>query len=308
MRKNIIYLMLAVFGIMQAANIDFKLIKPDTLFVGTEFDYEITINSSVNDTIFTPKPDTLGVFLVKKVFDESSAENETKTTKISYKLAGFDVGKQAIEPIEFVLKNGNQKQKLATKQIDVEIKSILPKDLAKQIEEKGLTDSIKVADIAPLKGIKLNAYEISLPIVALTILVLLIIFIIKKLKAKPEVKPEEKIIIDTRQPYEKGLELLEKLKAKPYINNGNFLQFYFELSYILRYFIELEYKFLAVEMTTSEIRKSLKLEANKKSEVLEFLNNCDMIKFAKAETDSSACQNSFNWVYKFIISYKGGQV
>jgi len=101
----------------------------------------------------------------------------------------------------------------------------------------------------------------------------------KKKLGKVVVEPE---IILT--PFEKAIANLTKLEEKKLWQQGEIKEYHSELTGIVRDYFENKYNFIALEMTTSEIISNLKLkdvnfEVIKTTE--EFLENADMVKFAK---------------------------
>ncbi len=70
-------------------------------------------------------------------------------------------------------------------------------------------------------------------------------------------------------------------------------------------FIELHYKTNSVELTTSEIRENLILnDHSEKSEILKFLGQADMIKFAKAIPTNSESEKAVNWLENYLRSFE----
>ena len=70
-------------------------------------------------------------------------------------------------------------------------------------------------------------------------------------------------------------------------------------------FIELHYKINSVELTTSEIRENLILnDHSEKSEILKFLRQADMIKFAKAIPTNSESEKAINWLENYLKSFE----
>lgn len=101
----------------------------------------------------------------------------------------------------------------------------------------------------------------------------------KKKLGKVVLEPE---IILT--PFEKAIANLTKLEEKKLWQQGEIKEYHSELTGIIRDYFENKYNFIALEMTTSEIISNLKLkdvnfEVIKTTE--EFLENADMVKFAK---------------------------
>ncbi|MBT5420007.1 MAG: hypothetical protein HOK80_03875, partial [Candidatus Cloacimonetes bacterium] len=111
-------------------------------------------------------------------------------------------------------------------------------------------------------------------------------------------------VVDDRPAYIIALELLNNLKKDDLIVKGDYLNFYFRISLILRLFIELHYEINSVEMTTSEIRANLILEDHsEKSKILKFLANADMIKFAKAIPAISDSEKTLFWLEDYLKSF-----
>lgn len=101
----------------------------------------------------------------------------------------------------------------------------------------------------------------------------------KRKLGKVVVEPE---IILT--PFEKAIANLTKLEEKKLWQQGEIKEYHSELTGIIRDYFENKFNFIALEMTTSEIILNLKLkdvnfEVIKTTE--EFLENADMVKFAK---------------------------
>ena len=161
-----------------------------------------------------------------------------------------------------------------------------------------------IMDIAKPIKINFGFWDYFLVIIAIAFIVFLIIFLKKVLRMK-EFVPEKEIILDKRPAYVIALELLKNLEEQKILENGNFLQYHFRLSYILRFFIEKYYKINAVEMTTSEIRDNLQTKDFKeKSEILKFLSSADLIKFAKSIPDLSKSRDDTQWLERYLIGFR----
>lgn len=85
--------------------------------------------------------------------------------------------------------------------------------------------------------------------------------------------------------YEIALRRIKELKRKDFLGRGLVKEFYFQLSLIVRRYLEDRFDLRAPEMTTEEFLYSLKdshaLAADHKTLLKEFLFNCDLVKFAK---------------------------
>ncbi len=88
-------------------------------------------------------------------------------------------------------------------------------------------------------------------------------------------------------------------------DHGQFIAYWFEITMILRLFIERHYDIKAMEMTTREIRENLVLRDHReKSEILHFLDGADRIKYAKGDSTYKACMNSEKWLENYLKSFE----
>jgi hypothetical protein len=99
-------------------------------------------------------------------------------------------------------------------------------------------------------------------------------------------------------------EFLNRLKEKDFPAKGMVREYYFELSYILRRYIEDRFLLRAPEMTTEEFLESLKdssaLSGQQKENLQGFLTGCDMVKFARYSAGREEMDKSFQLVEKFV--------
>jgi hypothetical protein len=108
------------------------------------------------------------------------------------------------------------------------------------------------------------------------------VYIYKYYKKKNQPKTKEKIIIIS--PYELALKELHTLDEKHLWQEGRVKEYHSEITEIIRKYFEGRFNFMALEMTTSEVLKSLQMTPGG-TEVIDltekFLNNADLVKFAK---------------------------
>lgn len=94
-----------------------------------------------------------------------------------------------------------------------------------------------------------------------------------------------------RPPHEVALEALDRLRKRKLWQQGLVKEYYFELSRILRAWLEARYDILALESTTGEIISALRQKGVLPEERLAWLHRtlqlADMVKFAKAEPEPS---------------------
>ncbi|MEA2095227.1 MAG: hypothetical protein U9P73_00850 [Candidatus Cloacimonadota bacterium] len=275
-----------------SAELGYKLEKPQKLFVGTPFILHVDISSAISDSIFSTQNDTLDIFILKNVESTEEINDEIKTTLLNLTYQPFDTGEFTFPKLEFAVKTADSLEILKTREFILNIESVITDS----------TESIK--DIAAPLTVTLKFLDYFIPILIIILIIFSIKYLVNLLKKtkKDFTEPE---IIDDRPAYIIALELLNKLKEEDLLVKGDFLNFYFRISLILRFFIELQYKINSVEMTTSEIRTNLILnDHSEKSEILKFLGQADMIKFAKAVPTNSDTESALIWLENYLRSFE----
>jgi len=290
-----IYLFLIFFLIPLlafSAELNYKLEKPQKLFVGTPFKLHVDISSAVSDTIFSTQNDTLDIFILKNIESTEEIINEIKRTFLDLTYQPFDTGEFTFPELEFAVKTADSLEILKTREFILNIESVITDS----------TESIK--DISAPLAVNLKFLDYFIPLLIMVLIIVTIRYLIKLLKrTKKDISEPE--IIDDRPAYIIALELLNILKKDNLIIKGDFLNFYFRISLILRLFIELHYKINSVEMTTTEIRANLILDDHsEKSEILKFLGQADIIKFANAIPTNSDSENALNWLEKYLKTFE----
>jgi len=101
---------------------------------------------------------------------------------------------------------------------------------------------------------------------------------------------------------------LEKLKAKNLPAAGKLKEYYSELSAIVRRYVENRFSIRAPEMTTEEFLAGLSfsgvLSGAHKNILKEFLQHCDLVKFARYGPLPEEVEQSFNYARRFIDETK----
>ncbi len=110
----------------------------------------------------------------------------------------------------------------------------------------------------------------------------------KKAEALKEIKPAHVI----------AGEEIEKLKAMNLFEKGRHKEFYFRFSEILRRYLENLRGFPAVELTTEEIARRIKTDADRK--LVTVLREADLIKFADAIPTKAKSEEDIRAALKYI--------
>jgi len=154
-------------------------------------------------------------------------------------------------------------------------------------------------DIKPPVDFHLKFFDFLFPFLLL-ICIFLIVYLFRKFARREKIV--ERVVVDDRPAWMIVLELLEKLSKKRLLEDGHYVEFYFELSMILRFFLELQYKIKAVEMTTFEIKNVLP-DIPSKKQIIKILSEMDKTKFAKFTPEFSDVKEILNWVEGYIRAF-----
>ena len=105
-------------------------------------------------------------------------------------------------------------------------------------------------------------------------------------------------------PWAVAFQRLEALKQAGLPEGGGVKDFYTELSDILRRYMEGRFQIRAPEMTTEEflvyLKKTPALNAQHKSSLQDFLNSCDMVKFARFSSSPAEMERSLNLAWQLV--------
>jgi len=133
-----------------------------------------------------------------------------------------------------------------------------------------------------IKGpISLSNHINILLLSAILVLLAILVFLFKFLSRKKRIA----VVVAQKLAHEIAYEQLEKLKAKDFIRQAKFKEYYSEVSDIVRHYLENRFLLKAPEMTTEEflfyVRDYSQLISGHKTLLKEFLLACDLVKFAK---------------------------
>ncbi len=137
-------------------------------------------------------------------------------------------------------------------------------------------------DIRPLKDVVEISGRFPALLVIVLILAALVIAAFIYFKKRKEI--EEKPALPQRPAEEIARDALKALLEMELIEKGLIKEYYIRLSDIIRTYIENRYRIFAMDRTTGELfqeMKSKKIERLHIDKINDFLEDCDMVKFAK---------------------------
>lgn len=146
-----------------------------------------------------------------------------------------------------------------------------------------MDSSIIANDIRPLKGPVYIKDGIAFwPFIALLLLVIsgvLLFFYFKRRKLTSQID-----VALSKPPHEIAIEELKDLLDMKLIEKDLVKEYYIRLSDIIRKFIEARFKIFALDRTTWELYREMrlkKIERKRVDGIRDFLEDCDLVKFAK---------------------------
>lgn len=244
---------------------------------------------------FGEKLDQFGIVDYRTPQPELVADNKTRRSR-TYILEPFLSGDYVIPPMKVEFWNKEEKEakrhELETEEIKVTIKSLLPEDVANlhihDIEDPVDLPKAKVADrpvlalVVGLLGAGAAAWAVWF------------FFFRRKQAAPVVVVPAHEI----------AYRELERLIAEDLPGKGEIKEFYQRISDILRRYIENRFGLHAPEQTTEEFLAALGADAtlapSHKGLLKDFLQHCDLVKFAKHEPTTGDIQRTFDSCKNFI--------
>ncbi len=262
--------------------------------IGEEINYKVTVDFPENIEVFFPETqDKIGGLKVKdfavsdiesdggRIIRELSYILETYKAS-SYIIPAFDVKyKERLKPETEVAR---------TPEIFVEVVTVLD------------ADASDVRGIKPPVSLDKRYFKLYI-IIAIAFGVLLLIAAIlhyvyhrkqSETESIPEPLPAHQIAYND----------LENLGAMDLISKGQIKEYYYRLSNIVRHYIENRFKLMAPERTTEEFLIEMtvtgKLTGVHKELVGNFLEHCDMVKFAAYGPDRGEIEGSFNSAKKLV--------
>ncbi|NOZ13436.1 MAG: hypothetical protein GXO69_07285 [Acidobacteria bacterium] len=132
----------------------------------------------------------------------------------------------------------------------------------------------------------------------LAALIFLIVKLVKRFRNRDQIAKEKKV--PDIPPCEEVRELLGKLLASRYLKDGRIKEFYIELSEIGKRFLGRAFQLDYSVETSEEMLDNLAGHTNREEDRLirEFLEACDMVKFAKVMPSQGETNSHVNMVYK----------
>lgn len=267
-----------------------------TVSIGDKVRYTITIYADKGLEVELPLfEENLGDFAVKDFGKSTRTFFNRKTLTQWYLLDTYVTAKFTLPKPVVKYKNSKDKEwsQIEGNQQEIEVKSLLDKSDA----HLAIRD-IKAPVNLPVKWLKIIFFALA----ALLALGGVLVYRHWRKKRIAEAAAFK------RPAHEIALEQLQALAGKDYISKGMTKEYFFEISMIVRYYLENRFSLHAPEMTTEEflahVRDYSSLAEGHKSLLREFLSSCDMVKFAKYAPSQEEIKAVFDSAKNFIETTK----
>jgi hypothetical protein len=266
---------------------------PESLTVGDRFLYVNVVELQPGMEVEPVTPDQnfgdATVLSAPYRLEKSSAN----TVAYACTLAVYQPGPARIPTLAFRSANSADTTTYTGDSLSLNIGSVLPADTA----------GLQIADIKGPRRLR----EPLWPYFVIVLGVLCLIFAGGYLYRRFTGKIETPALPST-PPWEIALQRLDVLKGERHIDFGRFKQYYFELSMIIRGYLEGRYNTLAVERTTYELEDDPGLKTdlpqNLYENLFDFFDRSDLIKFAKSIPTSENAESDLAFAYDFVVQTK----
>ena len=252
--------------------------------------YEVDINDVAT---------TLEDFSVLKWKKENNRldPNNNIVRTYDYQLEPSSDGTLKLPPVTFKFTTSGADKKtceIVTEPVDIDVVTTIVADPNKPVE---------IADIEDVVEMKTNVLLWLLAGLAVLVVFILLMAVIYSKK-----KQQVAITRIYKPAHEIALEKLAQLEKENLLIKGLLKLFYEKISGILRHYIEDRFELNAPERTTEEFLAELKysavLSGEDKDILAQFLQQCDLVKFAKHQPGQQQVESTFTIVRDFVEKTK----
>ncbi len=288
MKKIYLFLVIIFFSasLLWSATIE-TTITPTVGFVGDRLELEFKIESDEALEIEEPDLKDIPPFML---LSSDRAEEESENGFVyflKYKITAFETGEFDFPEIDIRIKGKDSIIRvLKSNPLKIEIQTVL---------EGSEQDIADIKD--PVKVRAVNWIFVFVFIGILIVIVLLLFYFSRKKYvfqsfSKP-VEPEDV----------EAIRLLHRLKDDNLTGKGEIKEYYFRLSQIIKKYIGRRYDYNALESTTEETScrlNRLNVELSVIRDIIELLNECDLVKFAKYKPEEKNFQSIYDMAFSII--------
>lgn len=252
-------------------------VDKSTITIGDIIRYTLAVTYSPDVRVNMPSPGSnLGQFEIQDYDVQEPQEIDDMLRQASvFQISIYDTGSYTIPPIEigYQIEGDSTRYTLQSEAVAIRVNSVKPSE-AEDIKD------IKAPLTVP-PDYSFYYYLAGLALLLAIIIVAIFIYMKKFRRVEtPFFKPPP-----PRPEHEIAYEALDRLEKSDLLPNGEIKAYYVEISEIIRAYLARRYEIHVLEMTTTEVMWQLEESQHLKQQHLEmikdFLDRCDMVKFAK---------------------------
>ena len=277
--KKLIFIFLLFSNVLLSQT---AILDTNSILIGEQVKFKIT-NELSNTETWPIYNDTIinGIEIINK----STIDTINKIIIQYFTITSWDSGSYYIPSIHFSKENKTDGLLLNVNNVTLE-KGAKLKDIKQPIN-------------APISWIDIWPFLIGLLI--LILIILIINYIISKKHNKIRIAPKIIISADIL-----ALKELDELEKATIWQAGDIKKYHAKISEIIRRYIEIRFKFIALELTTNEIVKNLenKISSEQIKEIKLVLERADLAKFAKSKPIDIENTESMQLAKDFVFSTK----
>jgi hypothetical protein len=295
-KKIIFFLILFNVGNLLAQVNCTAIIDTNVVKIGMPLNLKIAISFPKEATCsFKPTLKSDSTFEVGIVNDWQKETNEFQITlQSNYSLTFWESGEIDLPSyvFEVVYKN---KPKTTCNTDPIHIKITNPKEINEPID-------IKDIEREPKTWRDYMIYFIALAVLGV---LLFLLFLYLKFKKKKAEKLQEEV--PKLPPYELAMLRLDELESKKYLEDNLQKEFITDLTFLWRAYLEDRYQIPALESTSDELKILFKKNKNipiDSKDLIPFLKNSDLIKFANRTIEPAVLNDYLDFVKNFIEKTK----
>jgi hypothetical protein len=273
---------------LSAASIIQTAIDKNIFTAGERLTLKITAIVPPGTSVIPPSTDNgFGSIIVKEWNAQRKERQGSDSVTFSYMVTVYIPEKCTIPSLPFIIQTTPKADTLHSLSIPLEFKSVVDKET---VDIKDLKTQ-QTAGKAPI-------WWIIVIIIVVAIIITLII--INRLKSNSNLKNAGSPLLP---PYEEAMSLIHELERKKYIDRGLYREYVFEVSEILKRYIERRFTINASEFTTEEMLAWLGVSGldTKLKQLIEwFFRTSDPIKFARQIPDLSTTERFMKETLEFL--------
>lgn len=267
--------------------------------VGDRIGLTVTVEHPAGTTIAWPDSVSLAPFEVLEArLEPMRSANGASVSTLQLSLAAFELGNLEIPSFEVsvVDADGTIVEVLETDGWGVEVASV------------GADETGDIREIRGPFAIPLGPLWIVLTLLLLLVPALLAWLLYRRRRGRG--RDDDAMGVRGRPPrpaHELALEAVAALEASPMLERGQVKEFHIEAAEILRTYVERRFRVDALEMTTREVLSGLEgagVDDELRDALRRFLEQCDMVKFAKVRPTADASRELLalgRWVIERTI-------